>query len=175
MSIFFFSSEIFEIFGRFFTLSYRILLNTNQKHYFSYQATTILGSLEGLDTTGNGFGTIGWICPNNPPAKFFCTYALLKHFIRTFHQAYKLFINFKLCVSVIHIIRDNFPPKFFQVNQKYDKNLLLSPFFCFQCLLFSVTVGWFLNCPWEPSWWKKETIKAQWKNWHDLKRRKTKT
>ena len=55
---FFFSSGIFEILGRFFTLSYRILLNTNQKHYFSYQATTI-GSLEGLDTTGNGFGTIG--------------------------------------------------------------------------------------------------------------------
>ena len=126
MSIFFFfSSEIFEILGRFFTLSYRILLNTNQKHYFSYQATTI-GSLEGLDTTGNGFGTIGWICPNNPPTKFFCTYALLKHFIRTFHQAHKLFINFKLCVSVIHIIRDNFPPKFFLVNQKYKHRRCLS-------------------------------------------------
>ena len=57
MSIFF-SSGIFEILGQFFTLSYRILLNTNQKHYFSYQATPI-SSLEGLDTTGNGFGTIG--------------------------------------------------------------------------------------------------------------------
>ena len=73
---------MFEILGWFFTLSYWILLNANQKHFFSYQETTI-GSLEGLDTTGNGFGTNGWICPNNPPARFFCTYALLKnHHIR---------------------------------------------------------------------------------------------
>ena len=73
---FFFSSGIFEILGRFFTLSYRILLNTNQKHYFSYQVTPI-GSLEGLETICNGFYTLGWISPKYPPATFFCTYALL--------------------------------------------------------------------------------------------------
>ena len=67
----------------------------------------------------------------------------------------RTFLNF-----LAHMYEKQFPTAKVFSNQKY-KNLF---FFCFQCLLFSVTVGWFLNCPSEPSWWKKDTIKAQWKN-----------
>ena len=80
-------------------------------------------------------------------------------------------------MCVIHIKRDNFPPKFLLVNQKYNKNLLLlllPPFFCFQCLLF-FCYSWLISqLSLGAILMEERHNKSTMKKWHDLKKKKNK-